>query len=122
MLVAILFWFVGLMVSSFTLIPICICIFFAFPFTRHLAKNDALVANHPIYKNYTVSVVVLTVIWLVVFGLIAVFGSTSALRGFIGGAVVTLLFGIWKTGKNQNNLSEYLEKNKTYIVTKQEIA
>lgn len=112
---AILFGLLGLFITSFTLIPVCICIFFAIPFTRGFAKEGRLLSNHPIYKNYIVSIVSLSIIWVVTYLLVSYFGTESMIRGFIGGTIFSLVIGIWKTGENNDNVSEYLKKNKQYF-------
>ncbi len=114
LLVSSLFWFVGLFLTSFTLIPVTIIFRFAIPFTRDLEKKDFLMGNHKIIKRYLISTVILMSVFLT-FLFILYFTTSSGFKGFIGGSVISLLFGILKTGKNKENVSDYLETNKHYL-------
>lgn len=107
---------VGLFVTSFTIIPICICLFFAIPFTRRLSKGGGLVEGHTVYRKYLVSIALLTFIYVMVTWFVVSIGSSNVSDGYFIGTLVSLIFGIWKTGANPNNMSEYLESNKKFLV------
>lgn len=115
MITVVIFWLIGLAVTSFTLISVCICLFFALPTTRRLTREGVLVSPNPLTKRYLTSVFLLSGIFTIISALVYYFGNDHAMKGYIGGAVVSLLFGIWKTGANKTNMGEYLEQNQRYM-------
>lgn len=112
----IVFWLIGLVVSSFTLIPILIIFSFGIPVTRKLERMKMLKENNSIAKRYLIS----TTILLTVFSLTitAVFLFTgNGLIGFLVGVGIAFLSSLGKTGKNKNNISDYIEVNKERFTT-----
>lgn len=111
---ATLFWFIGLFITSFTLIPVVIIFRFAIPFTKDLEKRSLLVKDHGIVKKYLISTLILASIYLTLIFILSV-TTNSGFRGFVGGSFFSLLFGILKTGKNKDNISDYIETNKRFL-------
>ncbi len=107
-------WFIGIAITSFTLVPIMIIFFFGIPTTRRLTKDGTLQAGNPIIKNYFISVLILGLVFTGAWWVIGNF-FPSLLVGFWIGAVISVFLGLGKSGTNENNLSDYLETNKNYI-------
>ena len=74
-----------------------------------------LINNHPIIKRYWISIGILIIVFVSVLGLIYIFGSVYAFRGYIGGSVLALIVCIWKIGKNKNNLADYVDTQSRYF-------
>lgn len=115
MLIAIIFLIIGLAVTIFTIIPALICLAFGIPISKKLEHANMLINNHPIIKRYWISIGILIIVFVSVLGLICIFGSVYALRGYIGGSVFALIVGIWKVGKNKNNLDDYVNTQSRYF-------
>lgn len=113
-LLAFIFIFVGLMVSSFTLIPILIIFRFGIPYTKEFEKNGDLVKNSGITKRYFVSVLLLTCVFLAILAILYK-TTTSGFNGYLLGAVAAMVFGISKTGKNEDNLRDYMQTNSSFF-------
>ena len=115
MLIAIIFWIIGLVVTSFTLISALICFAFGIPATKKLKRANMLVDNHSIIKRYWISISILVIVFVVSLGLIYVFGSVHALRGYISGIIFAFIFGIGKIGRNKNNIADYIDTQGRYF-------
>jgi len=115
MLIASIFWIIGFAVTIFTIIPALICLAFGIPTTKKLERANMLINNHPIIKRYWISIGILMIVFVSVLGLIYIFGSVHALRGYVGGSVLALIVGIWKIGKNKNNLADYVNTQSRYF-------
>lgn len=115
MLIAIILGTIGLVVGSFTILPVLICLVFGIQTTKKLERESMLVNNHPIIKRYWISIGILTVIFIVILGFIYIYGSIHALRGYIGGSALAVIVGIWKIGKNTNNISDYVSTQSRYF-------
>jgi len=109
------FWLTGLMIASFTLIPILIILFFGIPTTRKLEKIKMLKENNGIIKRYLISITIL----LLIFSVTIIITFLFIKGGFIGllvGVGMAFLFSLGKIGKNQNNINDYVEVNKRHFV------
>jgi hypothetical protein len=113
-IVACIFWILGLIVTSFTLIPSIIIIRFGIPMTKELEREKMLVHNHTIVKKYLISILVLTMVFAIITGLLYI-STEHGFRGFIGGSIFSLLIGIWKTGNNKDNVDDYMRTNKRFF-------
>lgn len=103
--------FVGLMVSSFTLLSVFIILFFGIPTAKSVEKLGYLKKDNNIVRNYCISLVVLSSIYLVIFLLIKNFFPNSS-TAFLIGTVATFVFGLGKVGRNKANISDFVETNK----------
>lgn len=116
--ISILFWFVGLTITSFTLISIITIFRFAIPFTRELSKKNLLKANHGIARRYLISSLILFFVYL--FTVLALYWTTDGgFKGFVGGSIFSLILGVLKTGKNQDNIRDYMQTNSRYFIEKE---
>jgi hypothetical protein len=115
MLIAIVFWMIGLTVTSFTIIPTLICLTFGIPTTKKLERAQLLINDHPITKRYWISIGILMIMFVIVFGIVYFFCSVYALRGYLGGSALALIMGIWKIGKNKNNVNDYDSTQSRYF-------
>ena len=109
-----IFWLIGLFVTSFTILPILIILRFGIPFTKELEEKNLLVENHKIIKNYKTSIILLLSIFTILT-IILFFTTESGFRGFIGGCIMALIIGIWKTGKNKSNIADYMQTNDRFF-------
>lgn len=91
------FWFVGLIVTSFTLIPILIIFVFGIPTTKRLEKLKVLKPNNGIIKRYFVTITILVLIFLAMF-IITNKIFPSGLIGILSGGVMVFLMGTGQIG------------------------
>jgi len=107
-------FFIGMFVTSFTIIQIGVILFFGIPFTLKVSKAGEMIDGHPIFRNYLISSLVLIAIYCAIL-----YGVNSwyptALVGFWIGSVVAILFGIGKLGFNQDNKSDWMSSNHKYL-------
>jgi hypothetical protein len=113
-IIAIIFWFIGLGLASFTLIPVLIIFVFGIPTTKKLEKAGALKVNNGITKRYMISLAILPLVLLAVIGITFLF-IPNAIIALVIGMGMAILFGLGQIGKNKNNVSDYLETNKQYL-------
>lgn len=113
-----IFFFVGLMVSSFTIIPVLIILFFGIPLTNKLEKRG-LLGKNGIKKGYMLNLIIFPLIYLGVWWTITNFFPAGTI-GFYVGTGASLLFGLGQTGTNKNNVSDYFETNKRHFTASQE--
>lgn len=105
-----IFFFVGLIVSSFTFLPVLIIFFFGIPTTKKVDGLGYLKSGNKIIRNYLISSLLLSTIFVTVYWLISTFFPIGKI-GFIFGLGATLFFGLGKIGKNKENVSDYVETN-----------
>jgi len=104
-------WFVGMMVTSFTLIPVLIILVFGIPTTKKLEKLKVLKKNNGIIKKEFISLIILATIFLaMVFIINSIF--PSGLIGILFGGGMACLFGLGQIGRNGKNIQDYIETNK----------
>jgi len=115
MIITFIFFVIGFLAFTFTMISVLICLFFGIPITNKMAKADLLVKNNPIIKRYWTSISILTITFLCVSGLIYIFGPAGALKGYIIGAIFSFIIGVGKTGKNSNNMKDYINTQRQYF-------
>lgn len=106
-----IYFFIGLMVSSFTLLQVFIILFFGIPTAKSVENLGYLKKNNNIARNYLISLVIISSIYLGILVLIINF-FPGALTGFLVGTAATFLFGIGKVGRNKQNISDFVETNK----------
>ena len=104
----------GLLIGSFTVIPILIIFRFAIPTTKKLEMSDYLTKNNPITRRHLASVLVLSII-LVIITFITYFLSRNGFVGMSAGIIWALIMGLGKIGKNSANISDYIESSKQYF-------
>lgn len=106
-------WIVSIPVATFTITSIGTIFFFGIPFTRQL-KKDNFLHNNSIIRNYFLSVIILSIIYIGALLLIKNF-FPAILLGFVVGSVMVILFSLRSMGTNPNNVNDYLRVNKKYI-------
>lgn len=109
-----IFWLIGLGVASFTLIPILIILAFGIPTTRKLEKMKVLKENNGIVKGYFITLIILPIIFSAT-AIITLLFFPNNIIGFLIGTCMTFLFGLGQIGKNQNNVTDYIEVNKQHF-------
>ena len=88
-----IFFFVGLMVASFTIIPVLIILFFGIPLTNKLEKRGLLKKNG-IKKGYMLNLIIFPLIFLGVWWAITNFFPAGTIGFYIGtGASLLLVSG-----------------------------
>lgn len=105
-------WLAGVFIGSFTLVQILIIINFGIPITRKFTKEGQLKDENHIIRNYIISTFILGCIFLGAWLVISNF-FPSLLVGFWIGAAFSVFLGLGKSGKNSNNISDYIETNKS---------
>ncbi len=108
------FWILGLILTSFTLLPILIILVFGIPTTNKLTRKSLLKPDNGIIKRYLTSITILFVIFVGTV-VIILWLIPNGIIGFGIGTVLTLIFGVSKLGKNVNNVSDYLEVNERHF-------
>lgn len=120
-LLFIVFWFIGLLVTSFTLIPVLIILAFGIPTTQRLEKLKVLKENNGIIKKYSISLLILTTVFLAMI-LITYSVFPNGLIGILFGGGMVFLFGIGQIGRNEKNTQDYVETNKDKFSTNPQTA
>ena len=110
-----LFWLIGLGITSFTLIPVLIILAFGIPTTQKLEKLKLLKADNGIVKRELISLIILTVVFLAII-IITLIVYPNGLIGLLFGGCMVFIFGIGKIGRNEANISDYIETNKEYFL------
>jgi uncharacterized membrane protein YczE len=108
-----LFWLIGFVVFTFTCIQMMVIPFFGIPTTIKLNRLKSLKKNS-IIRNYFISILILSAIFIGITYFVKEKFPTY-FSAYIIGCVISLLFGIGKTGRNRNNIEDYLESNKKYL-------
>lgn len=107
-------FFVGTIIASFTIIPLLIILRFGIPFTKRLEKKKILIENNGIIRKYLVSFLILSTIILTTI-LITYFLFPQNLVALVMGCGLSFLFGLGKTGENENNVTDYFTTNKNKL-------
>lgn len=107
---------IGMFIFSFTGLVVLIILFFGIPATNKLNKLNLLKKNNGIIKRYIISIIILSTIFLSIAFAINAF-SPSKYGAFIVGSVIALIFGISRIGKNKDNIQDYVNTNKKYLLT-----
>jgi hypothetical protein len=107
-------YLIGMTIFSLTMVQILIIIFFGIPITKKLNKNKSLKQPNPIQKGNYVSLLVLTIIFLVTNSIIYYF-SYSIFTGCLAGYLTIFLLSLSNIGANKNNISDYIDSNKKYF-------
>ena len=115
-LLFIIFWIIGLVVGSFTLVQIVIILRFGIPITKKLERAGYLTENNPIIKRYLISIAILTIEFFCITLGTYLFINTGFVS-LVVGIVWSFVFAVDKTGNNKNNFSDYLETNKQHFVS-----
>lgn len=115
--VTLLFYFVGIVVASFTIIQILIMLCFAIPFTLSLHNQGILIKKRNIIFSDLASILLLCTIFALTYWGIWKF-LPSGLMGFNLGCAWTLFLGIGKVGYNEANVSDYWKNNERYLISK----
>jgi hypothetical protein len=102
---------IGYFVSLFTLLQVLIILFFGIPTTRKVEKLGLLKHDNKIIKNYYISVLVISLIYIVIALIVRSF-FTNNFTAFIAGIIPTLIMGLGKIGKNKQNISDFVDTNK----------
>lgn len=111
-----IFFIIGVFITSFTVIPILIIIFFGIPHTLKLERLGMLKNGNGIIRGYIISMLLLSTIFIGATYLVYRFVNNSFI-GYAISVVFVLVFGIGKVGNNRNNLSDYIETNKRHLKT-----
>jgi hypothetical protein len=121
LVLVLIFYFIGLFVTSFTVIQSLIIIFFGIPITNKLNEEGVLRKNNNIIKGYLISLLIFFSVFVVVTLGIVLFAPQYSIMGYFVGVGSTLLFGLGQIGGNKNNISDYYEVNKRHFKTEVEI-
>ena len=117
-IIAIIIFFLGLIIFSFTGSNIILILFFGIPFTKKLEKIDLLKSNNPIISRYIVSLFIQIIILFVSATILYIFFPDSYFISLMVGYIFGL-FGIISKinqfGLNKNNFSDYFEVNEKYF-------
>ena len=106
-----IFWLIGLGITSFTLIPILIIFIFGIPTTRMLEKLQLLKIKNGIVRRYSISLVILTTVFIIT--IIIIFKVyPNGLFGFFFGGGMTFLLGMGSLGKTEGSIEDYIATNK----------
>lgn len=105
----------GLIICSFSLLQVLICIFFGIPITIKLTREGVLVRPNPIVKRYFLSIFILLTIFVTMTTLFYLYSPEFIFNGYVVGVVITLILAIGKFGKNQNNIDDFIETNSRYF-------
>jgi hypothetical protein len=114
-----IFFIVGLMVASFTIIPVLIILFFGIPLTNKLEKKELLKHNNGVKKGYTFNVIIFPLVYLGILWVINNFFPAGTM-GFLIGTGSSLFFGLGQVGTNKNNVSDYFQVNQRHSTASQE--
>jgi len=106
---------IGLMVTSFTIIPVLIILNFGIPITRKLEKLKAIKKENGIIKRYSLTILFLGTIF---FGMLLIINNffPNYIYGILFGGGMALFSGIGKTGQNPENFSDYIQTNSRYLL------
>jgi len=113
-------WIIGIFITSFTLIPILIIIFFGFPVTKKLNNHGLLKKGNKIIRNYLFSLLILSTILLITLYILYSFFIGMVFAGFVWGGIMVIIFGAGKIGKNPNNITDYLQVNRNQFTADME--
>jgi hypothetical protein len=113
------FFVVGLMVASFTLIPVLIILFFGIPLTNKLEKKGLLKKGNGITRGYMFNIIAFPIIYYIIYWVISHFFHVGTV-GFLIGTASPLFFGLGQLGANKNNVSDYFEVNKRHFTAEPE--
>ena len=104
--------FLGAIVASLTIIPILIMVVFGIPTTKKLEGEKLLIKDNGIVRNEIISIGLLSFIFI---GLILLINwlYPDGLTAYLLAVGVVSVFGFGQTGRNGNNVSDYMETNKT---------
>lgn len=103
--------FISFFISTFTVIPVLIILFFGIPTTKSLEKAGFLKKDNKIMRSHFISLVLLSSIYLGIGVAIFIF-LPNILIAYLIGTVIPLIMGMGQLGKNKNNVSDYIETNK----------
>lgn len=94
------FWFIGMLITSFTLIPVLIILAFGIPTTKRLEKLKVLKENNGIFQKYFISLLILSIVFL---AMIYITNSVfpSGLLGVLFGGGMACLFGLGQIGEER---------------------
>ena len=114
-----IFFFVGLMVASFTIIPVLIILFFGIPLTTKLEKKGLLKKGNGIKRGYMLNIIAFPIVYYGIYWTISHFFPVGTV-GFLVGTASSLFFGLGQLGTNKNNVSDYFEVNKRHFTAESE--
>lgn len=101
-------WFVGMLLFSFGISQILICLFCAIPATKKFSKK-LLVDSGYIYKRCAITILLWTIISLGVIFAVIRFANFYGQTGFLAGVVMTLVMSLGKFGMNSDNMADYFQ-------------
>ena len=116
-ILAFLFYGAGILICSFGFIQLLILLRVGFPYTRYL-RNKGIKGDYiAIYKSYTMSIAVISILLAIALFLIFKFCLLYQIIAFFVGVIQTLIFGIGKTGINTNdNVIDYFKVMGKHLV------
>lgn len=106
-------WVVGIIASSFLLVPPIIILAFGIPFTYEMKQAGVLTSIAPA-SRYTVSLVLLLALFVLASWAIWHF-FPRYIWGYIVGVVLTLFPNLAKCGRTEANVSEFFQTNAQYV-------
>lgn len=116
-LLSFLFWVIGIVIGSFGIVQMLIIIRVGLPLTVKYARQGIINDPNRIVKMYLGSLIVLGIIVIGIWLLIRNFASQNSYYAFLVGIGMMFLAGLFKSGANKANISDYYESNKAYFIT-----
>jgi hypothetical protein len=113
-------WFVGAFSTAYFLVQALIVLRVGIPMTLG-GLREGFIKNRVPLVQYTISLVLLTVLFIATFLCVRYFGSGIFVIGFYVGIVLALYRGVPDSGANMTNINEFMVKNASYM-DKKEIA
>lgn len=107
----------GFIVGAWTLLPIIICLFFAFPITNKLYKGGVVLSKNEITYAYLVSSFLLSIIYIVSLIVLYNYFPLAYFKIFVVGSLIPIVLGKIHGNivYNKSNIEEYFERNKKYL-------
>lgn len=107
----IIFFILGFLVSTFTLLQVFIILFFGIPTAKAVNKLGYLKKENKIIRNYCISLAIISIIYIIVLLVIKSFFPNEVVP-FLFGIIPMLFLGIPKIGRNKGNVTDFTDTNK----------
>ena len=117
---AILFWFVGLIIGSFGIIQMLTVTRFSIPYTKELNAQGLLENAHVIIKSDIKTIFIWSIITVVSTILIYNLASSISFYFYLVGAIIAVVFGYGYTGKTESNINEYVGNYRQFFILEDE--
>lgn len=108
-----IWWLIGIMAGAFGLIQILIIIFFSIPMSIRLLKANVLMTTAPIVRDL-LSICIISALFAASTLIVHIFFTLYVLPYWVGVGMMVIP-GLGRIGKNQNNVSDYMNNNSQYL-------